>query len=344
MTEVTLREAAEQLGYALRSLITYRSSKSDFPAHIGTRGTERLYDLDELRAFLGPRGFRRRRTPSSADDGTAVTCLECGNTFQTLPQHLRVHGMTSAEYRTRHGLDPATPLRSTHARARHADGLQAGGSTAMRNARRDSIDARMRALGYRGRDDAITSTLHLSVKDAADRLGVATSTLARWRRNLSGVTAPQVSRRDAKWLVGLAEYAATRIGDTPQSDRVDQWISKQRHAAEAGELPLARMRTLDAFCPGWRTTGIRRAERFGARLTELGEFLSQHDGRFPRRERTDNPAERSLGEWLWKLRRAARGADAGIDLTPERIAMLNQVAPGWDTPPRGRSSQWRERH
>ncbi|MDJ1372219.1 MucR family transcriptional regulator [Gulosibacter molinativorax] len=123
---VTLREAADELGFSHRTLLTYRQRRADFPAHVKMRGDAMLYNLDELRAYL-----RRDEAPAVSnkraerhDDGAAITCLECGARRQSLAQHLqRMHGLTAPEYIERHNLPRTTALQSRHARSAHGRAL-----------------------------------------------------------------------------------------------------------------------------------------------------------------------------------------------------------------------------
>lgn len=123
---VTLREAADELGFSHRTLLTYRQRRADFPAHVKMRGDAMLYNLDELRAYL-----RRDEAPAVSskraerhDDGAAITCLECGARRQSLAQHLQhMHGLTAPEYIERHNLPRTTALQSRHARSAHGRAL-----------------------------------------------------------------------------------------------------------------------------------------------------------------------------------------------------------------------------
>lgn len=122
---VSLREAAEHLGYSYSTLTTYRSRRDDFPAEVGSRRNIKYYDLAELRAYLyqsAPRALVNRRA-TRHDDGDAITCLECGARLQSLGKHLRRHGLTGDEYREKYNLPLTTALQSLRARARGAEAI-----------------------------------------------------------------------------------------------------------------------------------------------------------------------------------------------------------------------------
>lgn len=54
-----------------------------------------------------------------------ITCRECGQPYAYLPTHLRsAHGMSSAEYRERHGIAPDVALESDWYRQAHSESLQ----------------------------------------------------------------------------------------------------------------------------------------------------------------------------------------------------------------------------
>ncbi|MEO6702586.1 MAG: MucR family transcriptional regulator [Jatrophihabitantaceae bacterium] len=52
------------------------------------------------------------------DDGQTVLCHECGRRRRSLGRHIRVHGMTAAEYRQAHGLSTGCSLIGAELRGR----------------------------------------------------------------------------------------------------------------------------------------------------------------------------------------------------------------------------------
>jgi len=73
-----------------------------------------------------------------------------------------------------------------------------------------------------------------------------------------------------------------------------------------------------------------RADRqFRARADEVAAFHTAH-GRFPS-GRSSDPAERLIGRWLSSVRTARRGKiGRGPTVTDARIALMSEIAPGWD--------------
>lgn len=63
--------------------------------------------------------FQTTREVDNYLSGDTIACLVCGKRFQALrPTHLRLHGLTHAEYRRRFGIPPHRPLASAPSLAR----------------------------------------------------------------------------------------------------------------------------------------------------------------------------------------------------------------------------------
>ncbi|TMR91640.1 MucR family transcriptional regulator [Nonomuraea basaltis] len=91
-----------------------------------------------------------------------ILCLECGRWFKTLDQHVSVmHGLTVADYRTRHGIDPH--------------------------------EARARELGYASLHDLLAATSGWNGTDLANLLGV-TARKTRELRHRHGFPPPRGAR------------------------------------------------------------------------------------------------------------------------------------------------------
>lgn len=75
--------------------------------------------------------------------------------------------------------------------------------------------------------------------------------------------------------------------------------------------------------------------RFRARVDQIVAFRRRH-GRFPTRYAKNDTDERSLAYFLQRIRQSDRGKTTDVPLSPERIAMLNDVLPGW----RGRGAHY----
>lgn len=117
-------------------------------------------------------------------------------------------------------------------------------------------------------------------------------------------------------------------GDTPDEARLGMWLANQRSARRSGELDSgvgrARAAWLTEHVRGWEGRG-ERDEVWEQTARELGVWLSTAEvGRWPNRRSADAD-ERRLGTWR-KNRRDDRVAGR---LSAERIALLDQLAPGW---------------
>ena len=68
-------------------------------------------------AYGSPDGHGRYGILDRDDDRRPI-CHECGRAFERLATHVRVHGISAAEYRERHGLSPGLALVGDATRAR----------------------------------------------------------------------------------------------------------------------------------------------------------------------------------------------------------------------------------
>ena len=105
----------------------------------------------------------------------------------------------------------------------------------------------------------------------------------------------------------------------PVEARIGGWVKSTR----ARELDPARRAYLDAAVPGWADTRSM-SEVWERHAQDLGAFAREH-GRWPKRAPV---SEKKLAIFLDTCRTAYRGGDMPID----RLARLNELAPGWDTP------------
>ena len=125
--------------------------------------------------------------------------------------------------------------------------------------------------------------------------------------------------RRARWVAAyLATHGRTPplTGDTEEREYAS-WLATARSRARRGQLPEDRVAILDTEVPGWRPTGPIGTGSLIARARICRDF---HDrtGRWPTPGATD-PEERALGIWRGNLRSA----------TPERQAVVDDIAPGW---------------
>jgi len=155
--------------------------------------------------------------------------------------------------------------------------------------------------------------------------------------------------RFAAWQRRADQFAAWvhREGRFPsESDDADgprlaRWLYVQRYAARGGSNVIwtpARAAYLERAVPGWctvraphRAQGRRddtdvHFERWTANAQALATFRRAH-GRWPTRNDTGHGPK--LAQWLQTQRRAARGLAAEARWTPERAAILDELAPGW---------------
>lgn len=74
-------------------------------------------------------------------------------------------------------------------------------------------------------------------------------------------------------------------------------------------------------------------DRFELTVAACARFAAEH-GRLPTRH-TPNAEDRSLGLFLQRIRQAERGSTKDIILTTDRLALLDELLPGW----RGRGAR-----
>lgn len=74
-------------------------------------------------------------------------------------------------------------------------------------------------------------------------------------------------------------------------------------------------------------------DRFEQTVAACARFAAEH-GRLPTRH-TPNAEDRSLGLFLQRIRQAERGTTKDIILTTDRLALLDELLPGW----RGRGAR-----
>ena len=307
MTLVTRREAARILGYdyeALRASMT--QGPYLWPRPVGTRagatgGRSFLYDLDDMREAAA-----RLRHPSDAEVSPpdTISCLECGRRLRTLAGHLRVHGMTAAEYRRAHGLGRRHPLASVETRAQMAEAWQRRPEES-----RPHSHSRTPPPGIRPGAKLSPEGLQKHRAARAPRWTASLDAVCEWQQRHR--TLPRASSKD------------------PDERRLGKWLVNQRTAYHRGTLTEERVAILDRRLPEWLHP--RQADAWKARALDVGRFMQEH-GRLPTSAATD-PEEKSLGQWLTRQRSAARDMP---DRYQKRRRVLDQIAPGWlpETPQR----------
>jgi predicted helicase len=136
----------------------------------------------------------------------------------------------------------------------------------------------------------------------------------------------------AAFVIWLAAHPGQRPkqGSTDSAERsLASWLATQRTQARgvgshSHLLTAERRKMLDDAVPWWNDDEWTEA------LTAFVIWIADHPGQKPNRNSSDS-AERSLAEWLSCQRTYARGKVAHSHLlTPERRALLDTQAPGWN--------------
>ena len=147
--------------------------------------------------------------------------------------------------------------------------------------------------------------------------------LPGWRDSPS---APQRSRAEITSALQRHIQATGRLprqnGDTADESRLGAWLTAKRVAHHSGELDAELTSWLNANCPEWEGDGSRETawERTAG---ELGAYVTR-SGCWPNR-RSTVADERRLATWLKNRRNDRRTGVLGA----ERIALLEELAPGW---------------
>jgi predicted transcriptional regulator len=133
---------------------------------------------------------RQHATPGPQPEwGGRLQCLECRHWYANLSGHVSLgHNISPDEYRTRHGLAPAFPLRSAALRdagparaARDPDSALQRGAARLAQARRERHERRARELGYGTMRDLMRQHRSVPVRAIAELLGVPAGTAAHLR-------------------------------------------------------------------------------------------------------------------------------------------------------------------
>lgn len=114
-------------------------------------------------------------------------------------------------------------------------------------------------------------------------------------------------------------------GETADERWLGAWLTAQRVAHHSGELDAVRTAWLTANCPGWEGNGPRETA-WERTAHELSAHVTRA-GCWPNR-RSSDAEERRLGTWLKNRRNDLRTGRLG----PERVTLLHELAPGWQSP------------
>lgn len=176
----------------------------------------------------------------------------------------------------------------------------------------------------------------VSAQRRAARTGAAWMTPQRQRRldaNLPGwrdsPSLPQRGRTEI--TVALQHHLLTtgrlprQNGDTADEQRLGAWLTAKRLAHHRGELDAGLTAWLNANVLGWEGSGSRDTA-WERTARELAVHV-KNTGFWPNRRSSDSD-ERRVATWLKNRRDDHHNGRLGA----ERIALLDQLAPGWQAP------------
>lgn len=146
----------------------HQTTASEYRAEHRLPATTALMARDTRAALSGT------RRQAQVDDPSLVTRMR-----DATPPTIEL-SWRSAEARA--GTDALAAVRT----ARRAGALRT--LPAAQAARREALEAKARVAGYPSMADAITATRTMTVRAAAERIGVGASTLKRWRRRIAEPT------------------------------------------------------------------------------------------------------------------------------------------------------------
>lgn len=182
-------------------------------------------------------------------DEHTILCHECGERLGWLPNHLKhTHGMTSDEYRDKHGLARKQPLSSLE--------LQRRRSAAAKAAQGTEAWARFREAG----EQALTSVHErLRSGELKPRISPAGVEHARQGRAESARKG-QSSTRALQWMESAEAYLTfageharlpRRRSDDAAERQLAEWMQRNRTVDQQGTLDDPRRSWLNEHLPGW---------------------------------------------------------------------------------------------
>lgn len=111
------------------------------------------------------------------------------------------------------------------------------------------------------------------------------------------------------------------------------WIAGEARALRDGLLADKIVAYYDQHLPGWsiHQEGARKGSpiAYHRRAQQCADYFAKH-GRYPSKTAKDATA-RSAGVWLHHRRLGAHGNKDHYASSGERVALLDRLAPGWDT-------------
>lgn len=108
------------------------------------------------------------------------------------------------------------------------------------------------------------------------------------------------------------------------------WMKVTRLRARGEGITLLRRGYLDRLIPDWDLANPdHRGDRaFRDRAEDYAGFVELH-GRCPSYRKTDR-VERSLADWIQRVRSNAKGKSRDLTWTPERQQILDELIPDWE--------------
>lgn len=183
-------------------------------------------------------------------DEHTILCHECGERLAWLPNHLKhSHGMTSDEYRDKHGLARKQPLSSLE--------LQRRRSAAAKDREGTEAWAKFQEAGGQTREQ-----IHEALRDGKlkPRISPAGLEHARKARAESAQAGAHARTRAQQWTASADEYLAfarqnerlpRRRSDDAAERQLAEWMQRNRVLAQQDTLDDIRQSWLDEHLPGW---------------------------------------------------------------------------------------------
>lgn len=183
-------------------------------------------------------------------DETTILCHECGERLAWLPNHLKhTHGMTSDEYRDRHGLARKQPLSSIELQRRRSAAAKAQeGSAAW---------AKFQEAGEQAREEVVE---RLRTGELKPRISPAGLAHARKGRAESAKIGAHSQTRAQLWQASADAYLefAKKTSMIPRRRSSDagerhlgDWMQRNRQQHQREALDAQRTAWLNEHLPGW---------------------------------------------------------------------------------------------
>ncbi|MEC4616432.1 MucR family transcriptional regulator [Tsukamurella tyrosinosolvens] len=201
---------------------------------------EKFLATDAGRAMTAAAMQSRPGQLARNDNGGGLQCPECGLWFTGLRSHVRRHGLTPDQFRTKWDLPPGTPLGtvlSGRAVGKHAP---------------DHLDELVTAAGYADLDAAIADAYDRgeSIEQLAVRLGVHQSTLRIATKHIAAAKQLRAPKTRETMLALARETAAAGIPLKGGPRELRVWMYSVRLRVRAGK-PSPTAQELTRIDPDW---------------------------------------------------------------------------------------------